>query len=78
MDFGKGAGMEFSNRKGREREFDAGIPGNCGEREFSLTPDSVIHMASIVFHDAKKHTFSESVSSGDNHDKDKDLQNITL
>ena len=53
MDFGKGAGMEFSNGKGREREFDAGIPGNCGEREFSLTPDSVIHMASIVFHDAK-------------------------
>ena len=53
MDFGKGAGMEFSNGKGREREFDAGIPGNCGEREFPLTPDSVIHMASIVFHDAK-------------------------
>ena len=53
MDFGKGARMEFSNGKGREREFDAGIPGNCGEREFPLTPDSVIHMASIVFHDAK-------------------------
>ena len=47
MDFGKGAGMEFSNGKGREREFDAGIPGNCGEREFPLTPDSAQHLCHV-------------------------------
>ena len=48
-----GREQEWNFPTGREREFDAGIPGNCGEREFPLTPDSVIHMASIVFHDAK-------------------------
>ena len=37
----------FGNRNGnekiipnfREREWDAGIPGNCREREFPLTPE---------------------------------------